>query len=421
MRTIAAPFVVAAPSGVRIRTRIHPTSEEAAALRAIGGHLGRLYRADLAARVRLGRVPAAARGRTGRKRALTAHSSSRWAGSLTRAVEDQYQLGLRALSAEVSSLRSAVEALTKRTRVRAGEVAAGVRGYRTRAERHQKTRRLAALRTCLAEAERALERGAPSITVGGGRLWRTRAHLEAAGLSLAQWQARWEAARMFLTADGESGKKWGNETIRVDGDGQLTLKVPAPLCAEFGTRLTLAAPAAFTHRGDQWRDRVSANRCVRYDISHDPDKARWYVDASWGYGGGPAPAVETLQQGRVLGVDVNADHLAVCVLDAAGNPVGEPRSIPLALAGFPAETRDGRLRAAITALLDAARDAGCPAVAGNGSAAPWRASAPRNSGTGWPRWPPAGGSGSLPWTRLTPPDGAASTGGRPSNRLPRQQ
>ena len=102
LRTIADTFVVAPPSGVRIRTRLHPTGAEARALAAIGEHLGCLYRTDLAGRLRLGRVPAALRGRTGRKRAMTALSSSRWAGSITRAVEDQYQLGLRALADEAS-------------------------------------------------------------------------------------------------------------------------------------------------------------------------------------------------------------------------------------------------------------------------------------------------------------------------------
>jgi hypothetical protein len=37
------------------------------------------------------------------------------------------------------------------------------------------------------------------------------------------------AGRLFLTADGESGKAGGNETIRVDADGRLRIKTPAAL------------------------------------------------------------------------------------------------------------------------------------------------------------------------------------------------
>jgi hypothetical protein len=40
LRVIGDPVVAAAPPGVRLRTRIHPTVEEAQALTAIGEFLG---------------------------------------------------------------------------------------------------------------------------------------------------------------------------------------------------------------------------------------------------------------------------------------------------------------------------------------------------------------------------------------------
>ena len=45
---------------------------------------------------------------------------------------------------------------------------------------------------------------------------------------------------MFLTADGESGKTGGNETIRVDQTGRLRIKVPAALVAQLGSHLDIA-------------------------------------------------------------------------------------------------------------------------------------------------------------------------------------
>lgn len=168
---------------------------------------------------------------------------------------------------------------------------------------------------------------------------------------------------MFLTADGESGKPGGNETIRIDADGHLSLKVPAALVPAHGTQLRLGIPAVFSHRSQEWQDRAETRQNIRYDISHDPETGRWYLDASWGYKDIPAPAPETLPRSSVLGIDLNADHLAGCVIDPSGNPVGSPLTIHLELKAIPATTRDGRLRTAITALLDAARDAGCAAVA----------------------------------------------------------
>jgi hypothetical protein len=76
----------------------------------------------------------------------------------------------------------------------------------------------------------------------------------------------------------------------------------------------------------------------------------------------PAPTLDELRTGRVLEVDLNADHLAVCALDACGNPVGDPVTIELLTAGLSASRRDGRVRAAITRLLDLAHRQGCAAV-----------------------------------------------------------
>jgi hypothetical protein len=92
LRRIGDPVVAAAPAGARIRTRIRPTGAEAEALSAIGELLGSAYRCELAGRVGLGRLDREAHAvwRAQRKQAVTAVSSSRWAGAITRAVEDQY-------------------------------------------------------------------------------------------------------------------------------------------------------------------------------------------------------------------------------------------------------------------------------------------------------------------------------------------
>ena len=54
LRRIGDPVVAAAPAGVRIRTRIHPTASEASALTAIGAFLGSVYRGELAERIGCG-------------------------------------------------------------------------------------------------------------------------------------------------------------------------------------------------------------------------------------------------------------------------------------------------------------------------------------------------------------------------------
>jgi IS605 OrfB family transposase len=61
-------------------------------------------------------------------------------------------------------------------------------------------------------------------------------------------------------------------------------------------------------------------------------------------------------------VDVNAGHLAAAVIAPDGNIAGTPFTIPLSLAGLAAPARDGRLRAAVTALIAAAKARGARAV-----------------------------------------------------------
>lgn len=378
LRRIAAPVVAVGPSGKRFRTRLHLSPAEAEALTEIGQFLGSLYRRELAGRIRLGRMDRKAQSvwRAERKRALTAVSSSRWAGAITRAVEDQYQLGMRALGAHVGDLQSAIEILEQRCALRPGETAAADtsgdgggrrrrprRGYATAGERFSKTRRLAALRQRLAAAQADLAAGHPAVTVGGKRLWRTRQNLVAAGIDESGWRARWDAARLFATADGESGVIGGNLTIRVDDQGQLRLKVPSALVGKYGTHLQVGAPVRFSHGGGDLAARIAGRNAVRYDISVDAARGRWYLDASWAITADTPAELDQLRQGRVLGVDLNADHLAACVLDACGNPVAQPVTIGVEVHGLRASRRDGRVRAAITALLDTAQQHGCSAIA----------------------------------------------------------
>ena len=216
LRELAEPFVVAAPAGARVRTRLRVSPRDAEVLTAVGRHLGTLAGRDLAARCAEGRLDAKgqADSRRERKRGLTAESSSRWAGAITRTSEDDWQLASRNLAAERATLRSRARKIESRLAIPAGKKQGRLAGYATPAERYGKTIRLNALKGRLARVERQAEAGAVSVARGGRRLMRARLNLAAAGLTEDQWRERWEAARLFITADGEADKKWGNETKR---------------------------------------------------------------------------------------------------------------------------------------------------------------------------------------------------------------
>ncbi|WP_260618479.1 hypothetical protein [Streptomyces sp. WAC07149] len=354
--------------GARIRDRLRVSANDAKVLQVVGEHLGGCTRVDLAERVRIGKVAVKENRRAERKRALSKVSSSRWAGAITRTSEDQYQLSLRCLFDERASLRRSIVKIRQRLAVPCGQRAGGVRGYLNQAERAQKQRRLQVLIARLAVVEARIEAGRPAVVVGGRRLAKVRHHLTDAGLSEAGWRERWEAARLFLTADGESGAPFGNYTISVDPvDGAVTIVLPEPLRhlanAPRG-RYRLACTVTFSHRREEWLDRVTAHRAVRYDITLDPVRGRWYLDASWSTPESVLPTpVELAATGvRLLAVDLNAGHLAACVIDAHGNPVGRPFTVLTDLTG-PTSRRDGRLRQAVSELIHLAKANGCAGLA----------------------------------------------------------
>jgi hypothetical protein len=365
LREIAEPFVAAAPAGARVRTRLRVSEQDAEVLRAAGRHLGSLAGRDLAARCAEGRLDAKGRAesRRERKRALTAQSSSRWAGAITRTSEDAWQLATRNLEAERASLKARVRKIEARLAVQAGEKRGRARGYATCAERHSKALRLKALKSRLTQAERRLDAGAVPVTRGGRNLLRTRNHLDDAGLTEARWREEWEARRLFLTADGEAAKPWGNETIRWNPDeGWLEVKLPGPLAHLANRpsgRYRLGCPVEFSYRAGEVAAQASTG-AVRYDISTDPETGRWYLDASWKKAPALAVTLEELRAGTVVAVD--AGHLAVAVVAADGNVIGAPFTVPVDLAGLAAPARDGRLRAAVSALIATAKTAGARAL-----------------------------------------------------------
>ncbi|MDC0766058.1 IS200/IS605 family accessory protein TnpB-related protein [Streptomyces sp. HD] len=359
LRDVAASFVVPGPAGVAVRDRLKRlTAGDEEVLRLVGDHLGSLASRDLKTRCAVG-LDHDGDSWAERKRLLTAQSSSRWAGSITKATHDQWTLARRAQLAHVQGLEAGVRTVAHRLSLPVGEK--GTKrtpgGYHSRQEWFAKSRRLHVLEDRLQTARTDWRAGVVHVVRGGKRLLNIRHHLDAAELTEPEWRARWEAGRRFLQADGESGKRYGNETIRVSPDGEVSIKLPAPLAylanAPHG-RYVLTARVAFAHRGEQWRDRVAANRAVAYRVHEDTLRGRWYLTASWGISPVTTVPLAAARANGLIGVDTNADHLAAWRLDNHGNPVGKPLRFGYDLTGT-ASHRDAQVRHALTRLLHFAK------------------------------------------------------------------
>lgn len=352
------------PSAASTSTQLRLTDSEEAAIAELVGLIGRLRRRDLAIRSRQGRNP----GKDAlaeRKRSLTAETSSRWAGSIVRGNDAQHALAVRGQQAHLADMRKAIATIDRRAAVRCGSFDASkakkVRGYRTPRERAMKLRRRDALAARCRELEADLAAGIVHIVEGGKALARKRQNLDAAGLDERRWREAWDAERSWVQANGSKGEPFGNLTITVAPDGACSIRLPRALehlaNAPRG-RLLLEAPAIFRHRGDERAAQAAAGRAISYRIRRMAGRPGWYLDASWTI----EPEAIPDDGGRILGVDLNADHLAGWVLDRTGSPVGPPITVPLELSG-PSSTRDAAIRHALRTLIREGQRRGSTAIA----------------------------------------------------------
>ena len=257
--------------------------------------------------------------------------------------------------------RAGVKAITKRLK----KPVDGKGGYGSEQERFAKQQRLQVLQQRVVCLEDRLETGRMSIVRGGRVLLNNRNNLQAAGLTEPQWREMWDAARWFITADGDSGYCWGNGLVSVDADtGVVSMTLPTPL-KHFANaargRFVFAAPVTFNHRGDEWAAQAVTGS-VAYDIAYNTDKQRWYLVASWKIGERELPSLYQLRWLNTMAVDLNADHIAGWVIAPDGNPVGDPITIAYTSNGTTGQN-SASLRYALKQLLDIAVTYGCGSIA----------------------------------------------------------
>jgi hypothetical protein len=370
---------VAGPPGVAISTRLQTTPDDEHVLDLVAEHLGTLRRADLARvcrpvpvnpgldggakrRVRRDRLNA-------RKKALTAPSSARWANAIIAANDDQYRLARDAQRRHIIGLRAAIATIDRRLAQPSGDTltaeqrrqcrtAKAPKGYRTQAERFAKQRRLQVLRAELARVTADFEGRRVRVVEGGKRLAKARQHLDAAGLTETQWRQKWDCARDRIEAMGSGDEPFGNLTITLTPDGEVSLRLPKPLehlANAARGRYVLSGEAVFSYRTQEWLARITGGYSVAYRMTAKPGRPGRYLSASWAIppeaisiGGEPDSDVGA--RDRIVGVDLNDGHLAVRRLDAHGNPVGRPHRIDIDLTG-PSPRRDAQVRHAITRLI----------------------------------------------------------------------
>ena len=247
---------------------------------------------------------------------------------------------------------------------------------------HQKKRRLANLRSQLVGLEADIAEGLVRLCFGSKKLWRKQHDLEANGYaSHEEWLQDWRDARsneffVLGSRDETSGCQLCVASIADDGSLTLRLRMPDCLAEQHGKYLViphvrfayghehvlaaLQSNADYTaHRrehGDQAARATALGQAISYRFKRDGKGWRVFVSTQMM----DVPVVTDRRRGAI-GVDLNADHLAVAETDASGNYLNAWR-VPLVTYGKSQRQSEALIGDAVASVVEYAREVGKPIV-----------------------------------------------------------
>ncbi len=197
------------------------------------------------------------------------------------------------------------------------------------AKRHQKKRRIANLVTRLDQLKADKEADNVRLCFGSKKLFRAQFSLEANEyVSRADWKKDWQQARssqffVIGSKDETAGCQGCVSTAQKSGSISLKLRMPNALAGEGkyldipGLRFSHGHNAVVAAIGRRLSDDRSQWQAINYRFVKDAKGWRVFVTAS-------LPEIPCVSQKGigVVGIDINADHLAVTETDRFGNPAG---------------------------------------------------------------------------------------------------
>ena len=247
---------------------------------------------------------------------------------------------------------------------------------------HQKRRRLGNLKARLEKLESDIAAGRIRLCFGSRKLWRKQFAKEANEYSShEEWLRDWRSARsdeffVLGSRDETSGCQLCVATVADDGSLRLRLRLPDALSEEEGKYLVIegvrfaygheqvlgalesnAEYAAFQRKhGERAARQSSLGQAVSYRFKRDGKGWRVFVTTDMAQ----APVVTDKCLGAI-GVDLNADHLAVSETDGDGNWLKSWRA-PLVTYGKSQHQAEALIGDAVAGVVSYAKGAGKPIV-----------------------------------------------------------
>ena len=192
---------------------------------------------------------------------------------------------------------------------------------------HQKKRRLACLTARLHRLEEDISQGKVHLCFGSKKLFWAQFALLANGYqSFEEWNEEWRGSRsnsFFLL--GSKDETAGNQsaTASIQEDGRISLRIRLPDAFQRYGKYLVLKDLYFSYGHDRivaaLKDTVSP---VAISYRFLLDEKGWRVFATLPI---TKPPVVTRKGRGAIGIDINADHLAVVETDRSGNPIQHVR------------------------------------------------------------------------------------------------
>ena len=319
-------------------------------------------------------------------------SAGRPAASLKREYLRRYGIPARMFNSIRVSLEGKIASVREQQKLRLDEMARRIVRAETQvaeAEQkgdwnaaHHKRRRLANLTHRRTVLEGDVTEGRVRLCFGSRRLWHKQHNLEANGYgSHEEWLADWQEARgdeffVLGSRDENGGCLLCVASVADDGSLTLRLRMPDALAEQhgkyvfikgvrfaYGHEQVLAALASndeyAAHRrkhGEKSARASDLGQAISYRFKRDHKGWRVFATTAMMH-----VAVETDQRRGAVGVDLNADHLAVCETDASGSYI-HAFSVPLVTYGKTTNQSQAIIGDAVATVVEYAREAGKPIV-----------------------------------------------------------
>ena len=289
------------------------------------------------------------------------------------------------LDGKVSAVRESqllqLDSLRRRVSRAEKQVLEAERGCQWR-QVHGKRRRLANLKFRLAGLEADIAAGRVRLCFGSKKLWRRQYDLKANGYgSREAWLEEWRDVRsneffVLGSRDETAGCQLCVASVNDDGTLTLRLRMPDSLAGlhgkylvvpnvrfAYGHEKVLAALGSNTEyavyrreHGEKEARVTTLGQAISYRFKRD--SKGWRVFATTEL---PEVEVTTDRRRGAVGVDLNADHLAVVETDASGNYVKAWR-VPLVTYGKRHHQAEALIGDAVAGVVEYARGAGKPLV-----------------------------------------------------------